>query len=161
MDCIPAGMELFPASDEEQFQFIKRIIDDCDYYLLVIGGRYGSTTPEGISYTENEFDYAVSKDVKVIALVHENPDEIPLGKSEKEPELRERLRQFREKVSTDRLIKHWKSATELPGLVTQSLAYITKVFPAVGWVRANKAASEDLLNEINNLRKRNALLEQR
>lgn len=44
MDCIPAGMELFPATDEEQFEFIKRVIDDCDYYLLIIGGRYGSTT---------------------------------------------------------------------------------------------------------------------
>ena len=58
MDCIPAGMELFPAADEEQWEFIKRIIDDCDYYLLIIGGRYGSTTPEGISYTEKEYDYA-------------------------------------------------------------------------------------------------------
>ena len=47
MDCIPAGMELFPAADEEQFQFIKKIIDDCDYYVLIIGGRYGSTTAEG------------------------------------------------------------------------------------------------------------------
>ena len=26
MDCIPAGMELFPAMDEEQMKFIKRII---------------------------------------------------------------------------------------------------------------------------------------
>ena len=34
MDCIPAGMELFPAADEEQWEFIKRVIDDCDYYLL-------------------------------------------------------------------------------------------------------------------------------
>ena len=49
MDCIPAGMELFPAADEEQFEFIKRVIDDCDYYLLIIGGRYGSTTADGIS----------------------------------------------------------------------------------------------------------------
>ena len=48
-NCIPAGMELFPAADEEQFQFIKRVIDDCDYYILIIGGRYGSTTAEGIN----------------------------------------------------------------------------------------------------------------
>jgi hypothetical protein len=26
-DCIPAGMELFPAADEEQLTFIKRVID--------------------------------------------------------------------------------------------------------------------------------------
>lgn len=42
MDCIPAGMELFPAMDEEQFEFIKKVIDDCDYYILIIGARYGS-----------------------------------------------------------------------------------------------------------------------
>ncbi|AHK17554.1 DUF4062 domain-containing protein [Thalassolituus oleivorans] len=74
MDCIPAGMELFPAADEEQWEFIKKVIDDCDYYLLVIGGRYGSTTDDGISYTEKEFDYAVQKGLKVVALIHGAPD---------------------------------------------------------------------------------------
>ncbi|MBA5982574.1 DUF4062 domain-containing protein, partial [Pseudomonas sp. MD195_PC81_125] len=39
MDCIPAGMEMFPATDEEQWVFIKKVIDDCDYYLLIVGGR--------------------------------------------------------------------------------------------------------------------------
>ena len=34
IDCIPAGMELFPAADEEQFKFIKSVIDDCDYYIF-------------------------------------------------------------------------------------------------------------------------------
>jgi hypothetical protein len=159
MDCIPAGMELFPAVDEQQLQFIKSVIDDCDYYLLIIGGRYGSTTPEGVSYTEKEYDYAVSRGLKVIALIHSNPDEIPLGKSEKDPLLREKLEQFRKKVSMGRLVKHWKSADELPGLVTTSLAHTIKMFPAVGWIRANKAASEDLLTEINELRKQNAKLQ--
>src|SRR4029078_13480085 len=70
MDCIPSGMELFPAADEEQFEFIKKIIDDCDYYLLIIGGRYGSTTAEGVSYTEKEYDYAIAKGLKVVALLH-------------------------------------------------------------------------------------------
>jgi hypothetical protein len=159
MDCIPAGMELFPAADEEQFQFIKRVIDDCDYYLLIIGGRYGSTTAEGISYTEKEFDYAVSRGLRVIALVHENPENIPLGKSEKEPLLREKLQAFREKVLTDRIVKFWTSADVLPSLVTSSLAHTMKVYPAVGWIRANKAASVEVLTEINELRKANARLQ--
>jgi hypothetical protein len=30
LDCIPAGMELFPASDETQWSLIQRVIDDCD-----------------------------------------------------------------------------------------------------------------------------------
>jgi hypothetical protein len=100
MDCIPAGMELFPAADEEQFAFIKKIIDDCDYYLLIIGGRYGSLTTNGISYTEQEYQYAISKGLSVIALLHERPDEIPYGKSEQSPKLREQLTQFRDEVWT-------------------------------------------------------------
>jgi Domain of unknown function (DUF4062) len=155
MDCIPAGMELFPAADEEQMAFIKKVIDDCDYYLLIIGGRYGSLSASGISYTEQEYDYAVSKGLSVVALLHERPDEIPLGKSEKDPGLRERLSQFRQKVSTGRLVRFWTNATELPGLVALSLSKTIKTHPARGWSRADRAASEDVLAEINQIRKEN------
>jgi hypothetical protein len=160
MDCIPAGMELFPAADEDQFHFIKRVIDDCDYYLLIIGGRYGTLTAEGISYTEKEYDYAVSRELKVIALLHEDPGKIAFEKSEQDPALREKLEAFRKRVSTGRLVKTWKSVEELPSLVTVSLVHTMKTYSAVGWIRANKAASEDLLTEINDLRKQNAQLQE-
>jgi hypothetical protein len=160
MDCIPAGMELFPATDEEQWEFIKRIIDDCDYYLLIIGGRYGSTTDEGISYTEKEYDYAVENGLKVVALLHENPDEIPVGKSDIAPELRERLQVFRDKVSGNRLVKFWNEAKELPGLVALSLSKTIKMFPATGWMRAAAVSNEELLGELNELRKENSVLRQ-
>ena len=128
-DCIPAGMELFPAADEEQFEYIKRVIDDCDYYLLIIGGRYGSVTAAGVSYTEQEYDYALGRGLKVIALLHENPDDISFGKSEQDPALRKKLQQFRDKVATGRLVKYWRSAEgELPGLVSTSLMNAIKRF---------------------------------
>lgn len=158
MDCIPAGMELFPATDEDQWEFIKRVIDDCDYYLLIIGGRYGSMTDEGISYTEKEYDYAVTIGLKVIALLHKNPDDISVGKSDIAPELREKLQIFRDKVSTNRLVKFWSNASELPGLVALSLSKTIKMFPATGWVRTSAASSEELLGEVNELRKENILL---
>ena len=159
MDCIPSGMELFPAADEEQWEFIKRVIDDCDYYLLIIGGRYGSTTSEGISYTEKEYDYAMANGIKIIALLHSNPDEISVAKSDIDPELRGRLKAFREKVSKNRLVRSWKSAEELPGLVALSLSKTIKTYPAIGWIKADQAASADLLNEVNELRKRNEELQ--
>ncbi len=155
LDCIPAGMELFPAADEEQFEFIKRVIDDCDYYLLIIGGRYGSTTSDGLSYTEKEYDYAVERDLRIVALVHGNPEEIPMGKSEKNPELRARLEEFRRRVTEGRLVKNWTKAEELPGLVALSLSRAMKVSPAIGWIRANRVASEEVLGEVNELRKQN------
>lgn len=155
LDCIPAGMELFPAADEQQLEFIKRVIDDCDYYLLIIGERYGSTMADGVSYTEKEYDYAVSRGLKVIALLHEDPNGTS---SEEDPILREKLGKFKAKVSANRLVRSWKSADELSGLVLSNLAYATKTYPAVGWVRANRIASEDLLQEANNLRKQNEQL---
>ena len=159
LDCIPAGMELFPAADEEQFEFIKRVIDDCDYYLLIIGGRYGSLTEKGISYTEQEYDYAMNRGLKVVALIHEKPDEISFGKSEQDPELRNLLQKFRGRVATDRLVRFWSFADQLPGIVALSLSKTIKMFPAIGWVRADKASSEELLSEINDLRKQNSHLQ--
>ena len=159
MNCIPAGMELFPAADEEQLQFIKRIIDDCDYYLLIIGGRYGSVTDEGISYTEKEYEYALERKIKVIAFLHKNPEQIPVNKSEQKSELREKLENFRSKVDKTRLVQYWQNIEELPGLVALSLINTIKLYPAVGWVRADKVSGEELLTEINELRKKNEQLQ--
>ncbi|KAF2335378.1 DUF4062 domain-containing protein [Flavobacterium ginsenosidimutans] len=159
LDCIPAGMEIFPAIDEEQFEFIKKIIDDCDYYILIIGGRYGSTSLEGISYTEMEYDYAISKNIKVMAFLHSHPEEIPLGKSELDSSLRAKLDEFRKKVSTGRLIKFWRVAEELPGQVALSLSKTIKTYPAIGWIRSNTLVDTEVYKELNEVRKENKALQ--
>jgi hypothetical protein len=161
MDCIPAGMEIFPAIDEEQLNFIKRVIDDCDYYILIIGGRYGSLSDDGLSYTEKEFDYANEKGIKIIALIHSNPDKLSIEKSDIEPAMREKLDSFREKASTGRLVKFWKKPEDLPGLVALSLQKTIKTYPAVGWVRSNKIGNPELLVELNDLRKENLILKEK
>ena len=154
-DCIPAGMEIFPSIDEEQFEFIKKVIDDCDYYLLIIGGRYGTLSDTGISYTEMEYDYAISKGIKVIAFIHSAPETIPLGKSEQDAGLREKLEAFKKRIRTGRLVKEWSRADELPGLVALSLSKTIKTYPAVGWVRADTLADPDVYRQMNELRKEN------
>lgn len=160
IDCIPAGMEIFPAIDQEQFEFIKRIIDDCDYYLLIVGGRYGSLSENGISYTEKEYDYAVEKGIRVIAFLHGDPGIIPLNKSESNEDARKKLTDFREKVATNRLVKFWMNAEELPGLVAMNLPKTIKTYPAVGWVRANSIGDPAIYQEVNELRKENAALKE-
>lgn len=158
MDCIPAGMELFPAADDEQWAFIKRVIDDCDYYLLILGGRYGSVGLDGISYTEKEYDYAVQKHIKVLSFVHEAPDEISVAKSDIDPALREKLGNFRTKVCANKLVKFWRLAPELPGLVALSLSKTIKAYPAIGWMRADQTSNSELLADLNVLRKENESL---
>ncbi len=153
LDCIPAGMELFPAMDKEQFEFIKRIIDDCDYYLLIIGARYGSMDENGVSYTEKEYDYAVSKNIPVIAFLHNDISSIPLNKADLCDELRQKLDTFRKKVEKGRLVQYWKNEDELNAKVAISLPKTIKMFPRVGWVRANLMTNSESLQEINELRK--------
>ena len=49
---IPVGMEQFHAAPTSQWNVITKMIDESDFYLLVVGGRYGSIDEEtGISYT--------------------------------------------------------------------------------------------------------------
>jgi len=111
LDAIPAGMELFPAADDDAWTLIERVIDASDYYLLVIGGRYGSIDPvTELSFTEREFDHAVAAHKPVMAFLHEDPDAIPAGKSEKTEEAREKLSAFRNKPRTT---KNLAEATEL------------------------------------------------
>ncbi|HDR8859344.1 TPA: DUF4062 domain-containing protein [Burkholderia territorii] len=152
MDCIPAGMELFPAADEEQFSFIKRVIDDCDYYILIIGNRYGSIGDDGVSFTEKEFDYAISKGLRVVAFLHGEPNKISFEHSEQDPERRKKLEAFRAKVTEGRLVRFWTETNQLPGLVALSMNRTIMMFPAQGWVRAGMAASPDILLQLNELR---------
>lgn len=68
---IPAGMELFKAG-KSQMKTIHKWIDESDVYILILGGRYGSIEEEsGLSYTELEYKYALSKNMPVFAIVLE------------------------------------------------------------------------------------------
>lgn len=75
----PVQMESFPAADEDQFEFIKTLIDQCDYYILIIAGRYGNVAEDGISYTHKEFRYAASKGIPILVMVHADRSKISVG----------------------------------------------------------------------------------
>lgn len=77
---VAEGMEIFPASSQKQMDFIERVIDRCDYYILIVAGRYGSVSEDGLSYTEKEFRYAKSKGIPVLAFLRGEVDELPKSK---------------------------------------------------------------------------------
>lgn len=149
---IPAGMELFPAADTEQLTYIKKVIDECDYYVLIMGGRYGSLDAEGISFTEREYDYAVETGKVVLAFVHGDTASIPVGKSDTAPRLVDGLNQFRQKVMAGRLVREWTTREALEPMVLKAIVNAINTYPAVGWVRGDAVASQDVLMQINELR---------
>ena len=158
MDCIPSGMELFPAADEDQWSLIKGVIDDCDYFIVIIAGRYGSMDNDGVSFTQKEYLYAIESDKPVIAFLHGDPSLIPSGKTDNTDSGKKKLDQFRNLVQK-KMCKFWRNPDDLGSVVTRSLIQLQEKRPGIGWVRGDqvhRANAEEILqlrNENEKLKK--------
>ena len=159
LDHMPAGMELFPAVDDTAWQLIKDVIDASDYYAVIIGGRYGSLDEAGLGYTEKEYEYAISTKKPVIALLHENPDNLPREKTETDGTTWEKLKMFRSKVEKRHTCVYWNNSEQLKAKLIVGLTAETKRHPTVGWVRADQVPDQTTLADILALRKKVADLE--
>ena len=147
----PIGMEMFNAADEEQWEIIKETIDSSDYYILVIGKRYGTVIQDGpnagISYTEKEFKYAKSIGVPVLAFI-KNDTAITSDKIDLEPGKIEKLKNFVETVKDKREVDWFSTVDELGTKVTLALYKQFGRKNRPGWIRSDKLDMEQTLNEI-------------
>ena len=136
---VPIGMEYFPAGNASPFDFIKKQIDSADYYVLILAGKYGSINDDtGISYTEMEFDYALSKGVPVAVLAIKDPNSLPGTKLElDDANKRQLLEKFRKKALDGRMAKLWEDVKDLRSSVKDSIQHMIKASPRTGWVRAS------------------------
>ncbi|MDN3657477.1 DUF4062 domain-containing protein [Ferruginibacter paludis] len=160
LDCIPVGMELFPAADDDQWTLIKGLIKDCDYYILIVGGRYGSIGPSGKSYTQMEYEFAISEGIPVISFINGEPGKIAADKTEVSDAGKEKLKEFIELAKT-KMCRLWTSPSDLGSQVSRSLVKLIKAKPRIGWIKANIATSDEANREIGVLRKENEELKGR
>lgn len=154
LDCIPSGMEMFPASNEDQWSLIKRVIDESDFYVLIIGNRYGSLSNEGISYTEKEYDYAITQNIPTLAFIHADPESIAFKYSELDPDKIEKLNKFREKVQK-KFVKFYSSPEDLGGKLSRSLVQLMSRVERPGWIRGDNLAGDEARILIEKLRLEN------
>ena len=95
IDCIPIGMEYFNAADEDQFTVIKDLISSCDYYVLILGGKYGSIEEKSQkSYTQLEYEYAKSQNIPTIAFFRKDLQTLTVDKLEQDINKKEKLETF-------------------------------------------------------------------
>ena len=155
---IPAGMELFAAGSESQLETIRRWIDESDVYMLVLGGRYGSVDPKtALSYTELEYDYAVSKNKPLFAVVITETaldQKIKAdGKDAMETENPKELKLFREKVLT-RISSFFSDLKDIKLAVHETLADFQHRYKFTGWVSGSEVPDvAAMMEEIACLRK--------
>lgn len=158
-DCISAGMEAFVAADTEQFEVIKKVIDLCDYYVLIIGKRYGSIHPDtGKSYTEMEYDYAIERGIPVLVFAIDENIQLASDKVETDKSKIEKLKMFRTKAMTNRLASIWATPEDLTGKLAISIMKARTEIKRPGWQRAVDFDEASLRREIMELKNENKKL---
>lgn len=119
--------------------------------ILIIGGRYGSLSKEGISYTQKEYEFATYSGIPCISFLHNKPDLIPVGKTDKDKIKSELLENFKKLVS-EKMIRHWETPEQLGSIVSRSLVKLIKTKPRIGWVKSDRISSEESSLEILKLK---------
>lgn len=153
LDCFPAGMELFPAADDDSLTLIKSVIDDSDYYLVLLAGKYGSQPPgEAKSFTHLEYEYALATGKPTIALLHSNPGLLPADRTERSDDGRRLLDGFREELRKKNC-RLWKDQAELTSAVFTGVQHLKKTRASVGWIRGSEMGGEGLKDELLRLRR--------
>ena len=155
--CFPAGMELFQASNKTQWEIIKKVIDESDFYLVIIAGRYGSlgTDDNGhkVSYTEMEFDYALNTNKPILALLHNDIMSLPVSKTDNSSTKKAKLTKFREKALDGRNVKFWDNKDNLKSAALAAINNMISDTDAVGWVRSNQKVDKTAYGIIDEQRR--------
>lgn len=122
MDCTPKNMELFYAPDMSTWDFIKEILLSCDYYIVILAGRYGSICEQtGQSFTQMEYEFAVNNHIPIGRFVYKNPDNLPFNKHDKNINYQIYFDKFRQILQEGQVVKYWSTPDELSCYVAVSL----------------------------------------
>lgn len=154
MGHIPAGMELFAAGDNSQWEEIKKWIEDSDVYMLILGGRYGSIMPgTEDSYTEHEFNYAMSLNKPIFSIIIS--DEFLAKKKDGdnkvvETESKRKHSLFKSKVM-NKICREFNNIEGVKSSVMETLSNFQRRTDLVGWVRADSIDNTKYITRINEL----------
>ena len=136
--CLPTTVEAHTQNLSTMVN-IRRRIDDCDYFILLVGSRYGSLMPSGVSYTHMEYVYAATKQKPILVLMHEAPETRAEDLQEQKVEGKLKFGDFRKVLQREREhIVYWRDARNLVNALHNAIPALLHRHPTVGWVRIGK-----------------------
>jgi len=140
---IPVGTELFPSSGQSHWEYIRRTIDECDYYIVIVGALYGSVDPNsGKSFTELEYEYALKIKKPILAFLikdlYQTADKgLPIESYHKE-----QFEAFRANV-LNRISVFFDSPSDLRVKLVSSLTSQILQYPQKGWIQGKSNNETD------------------
>lgn len=141
---IPAGMEYFVSDDIEQFEVIKKWINESDAYILIVGGRYGSicnADQKKRSYTHLEYEYArqIKKPIKILLLDNQYLNNKLANGVYTEKDIKSRkLSSFRKQLGMCNIVSSENDVKSEAKTVINDLSNRYFMNKTKGWIRAEK-----------------------
>lgn len=145
---IPAGMELFKAG-KSQMKTIWNWIDGSDVYMLILGGRYGTIEEDsGLSYTELEYNYAVSKNMPVFAVILEESFLLTKAAAKGKDKIFEKecidhYERFKSVVESN-IVKFVSNIDQIPAIIHSQMHDISTDpdYNLTGWIKSSQYADD-------------------
>ncbi len=158
---IPAGMELFKAGNDSQLKTIYKWINESDVYMLILGGRYGTIeSSSGKSYTQLEYEYALSRNIPIFGVVLSQSfltnKIISLGLDKVTEQLApDKYQQFKSLVMS-KIIREVNDCKDIQLAIHTTLNDFIQEYNLTGWIRnSNENDIIQLLKDNANLLKVN------
>ncbi|MCL2244416.1 MAG: DUF4062 domain-containing protein [Treponema sp.] len=153
---IPVSAEYLDSSEKNYNKLLEKTIEDCDFFIAIAAFKYAQKG-EKTSSLEQEYNIALKKDIPVISLIIDNKARWKASKKEKESALIRKMDELKKKLC---LGPHetWLSSADLNQKMRNLLIMQMNVTPKSGWVRADRAVSPMVANELARLSAENEQL---
>ncbi|MDQ3805592.1 MAG: DUF4062 domain-containing protein, partial [Acidobacteriota bacterium] len=127
---LPLMMEYTPPVDKNVIQMSLGLVDQCEIYLCIVGGRYGDVPPGyDKSVTQMEYERAVEKG-KVRLIFIMGKDHTPKIRYRHRQLHRAQFEEFKKRLMAERFIGYFNSVDDLHIKIVNSLAEVRRTWAA-------------------------------
>ena len=157
---------MYPATDDRGWKIIQQTIDASDYYVVIVGGMYGSVREDtGKSWTEEEYEYARATGKTILAFPRE-PSHITVPNAESQADRIAKHRDFVNRLLETHHCKRWTTKEVLASEVATALHNAVRDDEIdnrskPGWYRGDQIPSPATLDEFAKLSAENRDLKDR
>jgi Domain of unknown function (DUF4062) len=130
-DVFPVWMKHLPAQDADGFKVSMEMVDKADIYIGIYAWRYGWVpdfdNPDKISITEMEFNRAVQRKSEgklkeLLIFIMDESVKLSPADIEMSDTAQQKLKAFKERASTKRVVGFFKSTEDLQRQISEALA---------------------------------------
>jgi len=145
---VPITVDYLDNSAKNYDLLLSKIIEECDYFINIVAHKYAP---------ETEYQLAHKKEIPVISLIIDDKARWKASKKEKEPELQEKLEDYKKRLRGG-IFESWLNSTELCLKLQSALIQQMNFSPRYGWVRGDQAITPSVANELSRLSTENEQL---